>query len=273
MRIPRLSLLAAGVALLAPCGASADVAHTVRPGETLWWIAAQNNLTTRTVAVYNGLAPDARVVLGSTLRVPTVAEGAAALARAGLEPAPAAASTPTAAAGTGTAAAGSATGATAQARGSGTPASAPAGPVRTPIASQAVVTPAAAGGAPRPMGAYIVRPGDTLGALAAQTGVSVAQMAYVNGLDPDAILPVGTVLKLPNGAPAPARASEPAPAVRVVPDAAPIAAPGLVSEARVKQLATQEGAPAALAAAIAWQESGFDNGLVSTANARGVMQV
>jgi soluble lytic murein transglycosylase-like protein len=31
--------------------------------------------------------------------------------------------------------------------------------------------------------------------------------------------------------------------------------------------------PASLAAAIAWQESGFDNSMVSDANARGVMQI
>ena len=33
------------------------------------------------------------------------------------------------------------------------------------------------------------------------------------------------------------------------------------------------GAPASLATAIAWQESGFNNAMVSAANARGVMQV
>ena len=38
-----------------PRPASAEVAHTVAPGETLWSIAAANNLTTRTVAAYNGL--------------------------------------------------------------------------------------------------------------------------------------------------------------------------------------------------------------------------
>src|SRR5919108_5275771 len=78
----------ATLALAAP--ASAEVAHTVQPGETLWSIAAANNLTTRTVAAYNGLSEDAQVVLGSTIRVPTVAEGYAALQGAG--PAPAAAS-------------------------------------------------------------------------------------------------------------------------------------------------------------------------------------
>ena len=68
--------------------------HTVAPGETLWWIAAQNNLTTRAVAAYNGLSPDARVVLGSTLKIPSVAEGAAALAARGVTPATAPSSLP-----------------------------------------------------------------------------------------------------------------------------------------------------------------------------------
>ena len=45
-------------------------------------------------------------------------------------------------------------------------------------------------------------------------------MAADNGLDPNGILVAGTVLKLPTGAPAPARADEPAPAP-VVPAADP----------------------------------------------------
>lgn len=55
----------------------------VAPGETLWSIAAANNLTTRTVAVFNGLAEDAPLLAGETIEVPTVDEGAAALSSAG----------------------------------------------------------------------------------------------------------------------------------------------------------------------------------------------
>ena len=62
--------------------ASAAVPHTVAPGETLWSIAAANNFTTRTVAAFNGLSEDTQVVAGETLEIPTVAEGAAALASA-----------------------------------------------------------------------------------------------------------------------------------------------------------------------------------------------
>ena len=60
--------------------AHAAAPHVVQPGETLWSISAANNLTTRTVAVYNGLSEDAMVIEGTTINVPTVAEGAAALA-------------------------------------------------------------------------------------------------------------------------------------------------------------------------------------------------
>jgi LAS superfamily LD-carboxypeptidase LdcB len=79
--------LAAIAAVLTACpSAGASLPHVVAPGETLWSIAAANNLTTRTVAVYNGLPEDASLVEGTTIDVPTVDEGAAALATA---PAPA----------------------------------------------------------------------------------------------------------------------------------------------------------------------------------------
>ena len=58
--------------------------HVVQPGETLWSIAAANNLTTRTVAAFNGLSENSQVVLGSTIQVPSTVEGYAALQNAGL---------------------------------------------------------------------------------------------------------------------------------------------------------------------------------------------
>ena len=72
--------------LFAPGDARAATPHVVQPGETLWSIAASNNFTTRTVAAFNGLAEDAVVVAGQTVQVPTVEEGAAALAAAGITP-------------------------------------------------------------------------------------------------------------------------------------------------------------------------------------------
>jgi soluble lytic murein transglycosylase-like protein len=202
--------------------ASANVPHTVQPGETLWSIAAANGFTTRALAAANGLSVDSQVVLGSTIQIPSVSEAASALS--GTNPATAQLS------------------------------SAPAG-----------------GPAPAPMGGYTVRPGDTLSGIAARSGVSASQIAYMNGLNPRGVLLAGTAIKLPTGAPAP---SSPAPAApRVVPQAAPSPTPGRVTSSEVGQIAASHGVPGSLASAIAWQESGFNNGMVSSANARGVMQV
>jgi len=46
-----------------------------------------------------------------------------------------------------------------------------------------------------------------------------------------------------------------------------------VTSAQVEQVAAESGVPASLATAIAWQESGFNNDRVSSADARGVMQI
>ncbi len=95
----------------------------------------------------------------------------------------------------------------------------------------------------------------------------------MNGLDPAGVLLAGTVLKLPTGAPAPARAAEPAPAQKIVPVAAPEPTSTRLGAGDVQSVAAQHGVSPSLATAIAWQESGFNNGMVSSANARGVMQV
>ena len=61
---PRRLLLFFLFLLIPAAPASAAVPHTVQPGETLWSIAAANNLTTRTVAAFNGVSEDHQVVLG-----------------------------------------------------------------------------------------------------------------------------------------------------------------------------------------------------------------
>jgi soluble lytic murein transglycosylase-like protein len=203
---------------LAP--ATAAVPHTVQPGETLWSIAAASNFTTRTIAAYNGLSEDAPLVAGSTIQIPSEAEGAVALGLSGSDAAP--------------------------------PASAPA--------------------APPPAGAYTVQPGDTLSGIAARSGVAVGQLAWMNGLDPSAPLLIGTGLKLPSSSPVAAPA-QPQPEPVTEPDAEPNATAATVTSAQIGQVATQHGVSPSLATAVAWQESGFNNGVISPANARGVMQV
>jgi soluble lytic murein transglycosylase-like protein len=178
------------------------------------------------------------VVLGSTIMVPTTVEGYAALQRAGIVPA--------------------------------TPSS---GTSTTASAAAPTSSAAPASSAPAPQGAYTVRWGDTLSGLAAQVGVPASDIAAMNGLSLDGTLLAGTVIKLPTGAPAPVRASQPAPAATVVPQAAPEPTATRLSAGDVQSVAAEHGVSPSLAAAIAWQESGFNNGMVSGANARGVMQV
>jgi LysM repeat protein len=75
-------LLVAVLAAVSLVASSAQAAapHVIAPGETLWSISMANNFTTRTVAAFNGLSLDAQLLAGETIQVPTVAEGAAALA-------------------------------------------------------------------------------------------------------------------------------------------------------------------------------------------------
>ena len=206
-------------ALLLPATAQAYVAHTVAPGETLWQLAAMNNMTTRSFAAANGLSPDAHIISGATIRIPSIAEAAGALATAA--------------------------------------------PAAAPVATAA----------PPALGGYTIRPGDSLSAIAATARVPMSAIAAMNGLDPNGVLLAGTEIKLPTGSPAPAGASQPAPATTRVPQAAPYASSGRVTSSDIAAVAGRNGVPASLASAIAWQESGFNNAMVSSANARGVMQV
>ena len=58
-----------------------------------------------------------------------------------------------------------------------------------------------------------------------------------------------------------------------MPQADPVPTAAVVGAADVQSVASLHGVSPSLAAAIAWQESGFNNSMVSSANARGVMQV
>jgi soluble lytic murein transglycosylase-like protein len=203
LRTRRFLIACLFAVLCLPGAARATVSHTVEPGETLWSIATANGLTPAEVAAANGLSPDARVIAGTEISIPTGSGG----------------------------------------------------------------TGAAAG--PGPSGAYVVQLGDTLTGIAARSNVSVEAVAAMNGIDPDAPLLAGTALKLPSGT-AP-QASTQAPTH--VTNAAPHPTAEHVDASTIGQVAAAHGVPPSLAAAIAWQESGFDNSVVSDSNARGVMQI
>jgi N-acetylmuramoyl-L-alanine amidase len=213
-------ILAAGLGSLALCGpAAASVPHIVQPGETLWSIAAANNFTTRALAAANGLSEDAQVIQGTTIKIPSVSEAAAALQAGGIAPS----------------------------------------------------SSSSGSSGPPPLGSYTVRPGDSLSNIASRSGVTLEALSAMNGVDPSRPLLIGTILKLPTGASI--STSSPAPSSTVVPNAPPYATPERVSSSTISEIAAAHGVPASLASAIGWQESGFNNDMVSSANARGVMQI
>ena len=133
-------------------------------------------------------------------------------------------------------------------------------------------------------GSYVVQAGDTLSAIAARSGESVDALAAANGLNPKQFLITGTVLRVASGSgsttdvsmssTSSAAASQPvgAPA-QGTPTDPPYPTPERVTASEVGSVAAANGVPPSLAAAIAWQESGFNNDLVSSADARGVMQI
>lgn len=99
---------------------------------------------------------------------------------------------------------------------------------------------------------HVVRPGETLTAIATRAGTTVAALARTNRLDPQRFLLVGTRLVVPK-----ARASASSTAV----------------VASLNRWAARYGVSAKLARALAWQESGFQNHVRSRVGAAGVMQV
>lgn len=102
---------------------------------------------------------------------------------------------------------------------------------------------------------YVVRPGDSLTAIAQRYRTSVRALARVNRLDPAHPLLIGTKLKVPAS-------------IR-----APLAAPPAAVRDLISRTAVRHGVDPALARAVAWMESGFQPHVVSTAGALGVMQV
>ena len=117
-------------------------------------------------------------------------------------------------------------------------------------------------------GGHDVVPGDTLTGIAAANGITPAALAAANGLSANAFVIAGTKLKIPAAAPA-ASVPRDGGRQRARRRAPRPARPGGLDASQIGSIAAANGAPASLASAIAWQESGFNNAMVSVANARG----
>jgi len=95
--------------------------------------------------------------------------------------------------------------------------------------------------------AYTVRPGDSLFAIARRYGVDATALARTNGINVNAVLPVGAVLQVPGKV------------VRL--------------DAVLTHIARDQGVDPGLIKAMAWMESGWQQHLVSPTGAIGIMQV
>lgn len=120
---------------------------------------------------------------------------------------------------------------------------------------------------------HVVTRGQNLTVIARRYGVSVAAIVSANRISNPSRIYAGQRLKIPTAGAAAARPA-PAAAARALP--APMA--GLVARRdAVRRVIVEEAGrykvPAAFALAVAWQESGWQQGVVSHAGAVGVMQL
>ena len=107
---------------------------------------------------------------------------------------------------------------------------------------------------------YVVRPGDTLTAIAARYRLPLAKIARTNHLNPANVLPAGAILRIPLSA-----------LVRGARTAVPGGAESV--PAALDYWATYYQVDRHLVRAVAWMESGYQPDVISAAGAYGVMQV
>ncbi|MGZ4214393.1 MAG: LysM peptidoglycan-binding domain-containing protein [Solirubrobacteraceae bacterium] len=309
MRARILIPLAAAAMLVAPASASAFFSHTVTSGESLSSIAAADGVSVAQLAAANGLPLNASLVAGSALQIPPQGASLSGLSSSGSATtggdgdgdgddvgAGTSRAVPVSTSSSGSyvvapgdtlsaiaARAGTTATALAAANGLDVNAVLPAGAAirlsGSPSGSTAVQVGTTSSGA----GSYLVVPGDTLTAIAARAGTTPAALAAANGLDPNGVLLSGSTIHVPSGSTAlpvsttvGGATAETQPVGAVAqgnPTSPPYPTPERLSASQIASVADQNGVPGALADAIAWQESGFNNDLVSSADARGIMQI
>jgi LysM repeat protein len=105
---------------------------------------------------------------------------------------------------------------------------------------------------------YVVKPGDSLTAIAKQVGTTVSKLAHLNKLDPAHPLLIGTKLRFVAAVAAPTAVS---------------ATNAVTVRESLDTWAMHYGIDPRLARALAWMESGYNNSVVSPVGAQGVMQL
>lgn len=114
---------------------------------------------------------------------------------------------------------------------------------------------------------HVVHSGDTLSGLARKYHTTVAKLAHLNHLDPTQFLLIGTRLRVPDGH----QVNRPkqVKAIRTAVRTQSVAS----IQALLDEWASHYGVSVHLVRALAWMESGYNNNLVSSVGARGIMQL
>jgi LysM repeat protein len=149
----------------------------------------------------------------------------------------------------------------------GGPLQSPAAPPAAPTSSESPMSESGASAS----GGYVVRLGDTLSGIAARYGTSVEALAAANGIPVNGLLLAGRALTIPGREATSTPSSSASSSAPSISGAQPVAQ--FVTAAQVGSIAVADGVPAPLAEAIADQESGFNDALVSSSGAVGVMQL
>jgi LysM repeat protein len=162
------------------------------------------------------------------------------------------------------------------------PQSAPAGSASTTSGATTSASTTSAG-TTAGSGGYVVQPGDTLSGIAAANGVSVDDLAATNGVDPNGVLVSGTTLTIPSSSSATASSSASTAALASSVAAGNQTLPGgsggpyptneTLDAGTVGSIGSGAGTSSSLTQAVGWQESGFNNALVSPTGAVGIMQI
>jgi LysM repeat protein len=116
---------------------------------------------------------------------------------------------------------------------------------------------------------YRVAPGETLSGIAVRYGTSVAVIAAANGIANPSLIRAGQVLVIPTSTPAGGAGTS----LGVSAGMAALISERDAVRRQIVAEATAQGVPPALALAIAWQESGWRQSVVSSAGAIGIMQL
>ena len=133
-----------------------------------------------------------------------------------------------------------------------------------PLAHRIVVATVHHAHAHRTLHVHVVRAGESLSSIARRYRTTVAKLAHLNHLDPAHVLLIGTKLKIPAARRTHHVTTQPA-AYRI----------GQVASVRalIDHWAAHYAVDVHHVRALAWMESGYNNSLVSSVGARGIMQL